>query len=322
MTVSRYPYATPVNLTKVLPIRGENPEDVIVDRLGNVYCGVENGDILKISHDRGEVSIVANTGGRPLGLDWLTDDHLVICDIERGLLTVKITTGMVGMLADSVNGKKFKICNNPCVSKSGDIYFSDSSQRYTLADIRRDIIDNIPTGRLLKRGKSGEIEVLMEGLYFANGVVLAEDESFVLVAETGARQIQKYWLKGPLTGTSELFAVDMPGMPDNMSLGSDGLFWVALPSATDIRLELIHKHLPYFIRHALGRIPEQLQPPEKKSVLVMGFDQNGRCIHFIEANPMKFGLVTGVREFQGQLYLGSITAKGIGVIPVPAQHNS
>lgn len=41
-------------------------------------------------------------------------------------------------------------------------------------------------------------------------------------------QIQKYHLKGPKAGTSELFMENLPGFPDNINLGEDGLFWIGL----------------------------------------------------------------------------------------------
>lgn len=118
-------------------------------------------------------------------------------------------------------------------------------------------------------------------MQFANGVVLAPDESFVLVAETGGSRINRVWLKGPQKGRQEVFADDLPGMPDNMSLGTDGLFWVALPSPSDARLKLVHR-LPVMVRRMLARIPEELQPPELRSVLVMAFNADGQCVHFIE----------------------------------------
>ena len=36
----------------------------------------------------------------------------------------------------------------------------------------------------------------MDGLQFANGVVLSPDESYLLVAETGAYRITRLWLGG------------------------------------------------------------------------------------------------------------------------------
>lgn len=38
--------------------------------------------------------------------------------------------------------------------------------------------------------------MLLKDLYFANGVALSKDESFVLVAETFQYRISRYWLKG------------------------------------------------------------------------------------------------------------------------------
>jgi sugar lactone lactonase YvrE len=54
------------------------------------------------------------------------------------------------------------------------------------------------TGRLLKFDpRSGTTLCLAEGIWFANGVALAADESFVLVAETWGLRILRHWLKGP-----------------------------------------------------------------------------------------------------------------------------
>lgn len=156
----------------------------------------------------------------------------------------------------------------------------------------------------------------MENLQFANGVVLSPDESFVLVAETGASKINRVWLTGARKNQTEVFADNLPGMPDNMSLGSDGLFWVALPSAADPRLKLLHR-LPPKIRWLIARIPDKLQPAELRSVLAMAFDAKGRCVRFIEADPLRFHLVTGVREYKGLLFAGSVEENAVAVIKIP-----
>ena len=49
------------------------------------------------------------------------------------------------------------------------------------------------------------LQVLMSGLNFANGIVVSHEYDFFLVAETGSYKIHKYWLKGPKSGTSEIF---------------------------------------------------------------------------------------------------------------------
>lgn len=311
-----YPYPVPAGAMTLLRIPGLNPEDVILDKTGRVLCGLEDGSILRMNADGSEARVLINTGGRPLGLDWLPDGRLLVCDCQRGLLAIDLDKDTLEALLDSVNGRKMMVCNNPSVARDGTIYFSDSSQRYPLAQIRTEIMENIATGRLLRRNPDGSVEVLLEHLQFANGVVLAPDESFVLVAETGACRIKRVWLKGPRAGKADVFADALPGMPDNLSLGTDGLFWLALPSAADPRLQLLHR-LPSTLRRLIARVPDELQPAELRNVLIMAFDASGSCVHFIEGNPLRFHLVTGVREHHGRLYAGSVEENAVAVIDLP-----
>ena len=54
------------------------------------------------------------------------------------------------------------------------------------------------TGRLLSYNpKSKKTRVLADGFFYANGVALSPDDSFVLVVETLSVTVHKYWLKGP-----------------------------------------------------------------------------------------------------------------------------
>ena len=69
----------------------------------------------------------------------------------------------------------------------------------------------------------------MDGILFANGVALAPDGSHIVLAETGKCCLHRYWLNGPEAGKSDILCV-LPGYPDNISAGSDGLVWVAIPT--------------------------------------------------------------------------------------------
>ena len=54
------------------------------------------------------------------------------------------------------------------------------------------------TGRLLRYDPaSGRTDVLADGLWFANGVALAPDESYVVVVETMRARLLRVWLRGP-----------------------------------------------------------------------------------------------------------------------------
>lgn len=66
----------------------------------------------------------------------------------------------------------------------------------------------------------------MKNLAFANGVLLSDDESFVLVSESLACRIIKYHLKGPKAGQHEIFVDGLPGLPDNIQSDGQGGFLV------------------------------------------------------------------------------------------------
>ncbi len=54
------------------------------------------------------------------------------------------------------------------------------------------------TGRLLSYNpKTKKTHVLANGFFYANGVVVSLDQSFVAVVETLSVRIRKYWLQGP-----------------------------------------------------------------------------------------------------------------------------
>jgi strictosidine synthase len=286
-------------------VGGIGPEDVVVGRDGSVLCGVEDGRIIRAGPNRPET--VADTGGRPLGLEWDPEGRLIICDAERGLL--RLDDGEVVTLVDSIAGEPLLFANNAAVAADGGIYFSDSSQRFGVHEYRSEILEHSGSGRLLFHRPDGTTEVLLEGLHFSNGVALAPDESFVLVAETGRYQITRLWLKGPKKGRSEPFVRNLPGIPDNMTTGPDGVFWVAMFTPRNKQLDLLLPHPR--IRRLVGALPEALQPQPVRYGFVVGFDGSGRLIRNLHDPAGGYAPVTGVREHDGWLYLGSLTEPAI-----------
>jgi streptogramin lyase len=89
----------------VHPVPAMGAEDVVVAGDGTVLTGTEDGTIWALDPATGNVRRVADTGGRPLGIELARDGHLLVCDAERGLLDVDTTTGAVEVLLDRLDGR-------------------------------------------------------------------------------------------------------------------------------------------------------------------------------------------------------------------------
>lgn len=293
----------------VIPVPGPGAEDVVVAEDGAVYTGTADGVIHRVDPDGDRVTAVATTGGRPLGIEFLGDGRLLVCDARRGLLAVDPASGAVARLTEV----PMLFCNNAAVAADGTIYVSDSSTVHPIDRWKAEVVEVTRTGRLLRRDPGGAVEVVLDGLAFANGVALAADESYVAVAETAARTVVRLWLTGPRAGVRELFAADLPGYPDNIARGSDGLIWVSIASPRDPVVERLQR-TPPLLRRQVTRIPERLQPAPKRTVRVQAYDDGGRLVRDLDADATGYHMVTGVREHEGRVWLGSLHEPAIAVL--------
>lgn len=286
------------------------PEDTEVDEQGRVYAGLDNGTIVRIGADGGIVTF-ADTGGRPLGLEFDADGNLIVADAWKGLLSVD-PEGNIEVLTRESNGVPFAFTDDLAIADDGTIYFSDASHRFNQPQYRLDLMSAKGHGRLLRYNpETDETETLMDGLYFANGVALAEDGKSVLVNETGRYRIQRYWLEGERAGSSEIFAENLPGFPDNLSRDGDGIFWVALPTRRNAKMDGLHPH-PW-LKNQVAKLPKWVQPNPEPYGLVLAFDGDGKLLgslHDTDGDTLQ--MVTSVKQRQDALYFGSLYNDRIG----------
>ena len=283
----------------ILPVPGAGPEDALfVDDA--IYTGLEDGRIVKVSFDGWQIEVVADTGGRPLGLEQ-HPDGILICDAEQGLLLLG-PEGVTTLVAKGEHG--LRVCNNAAVAADGTVYFTDSSQRFDLEHWTADIIEHSGTGRLLRRDPDGAVEVLVEGLQFANGVALTED--FLAVAQTGLYCVDRVWLKD---GTHEPWITNLPAFPDNISEGDDGLVWVTMASARKPALDKTAGQP--FLRKVIWALPEALHPKPDNLVWVRAYDPEGNVVHEFCGEHEQFYMCTGVRARGGKVAMGSLNTTAL-----------
>src|SRR5690349_18227535 len=99
---------------------GRGPEDVMFDASGAVVTGTGDGRLLRLG-PAGSHTVVADTGGRPLGVQPCPDGSVLVCDHDRGLLRVA-ADGTVEVLVDTVDGAPLRFASNVVQGRDGTIW--------------------------------------------------------------------------------------------------------------------------------------------------------------------------------------------------------
>jgi sugar lactone lactonase YvrE len=293
------------------------PEATAVDARGRVHTGTRDGRILRFDPVTSAFETVATPGGRPLGMAFDSTGRLVYCDGTVGLRALG-PAGEVQTLATGHGGVPFRLADDLAIGPDGTVYFTDASSKFGLHQIREDILEHGGHGRLLAwHPETGKTELLLSGLNFANGVAVVADGSYLVVNETGAYRVLRYWLSGPKRGTSEPFIENLPGLPDNVTWSpARRAFWVALFSPRLKALDAIAGHP--FLRRMVYRVPLRAQPQPARHAWALAVDERGQVVQSLQdRGPGAFAPVTSVREHGGYLWLGSLERDALGRVPAP-----
>ncbi|MGD9622907.1 MAG: SMP-30/gluconolactonase/LRE family protein [Mycolicibacterium sp.] len=308
----------PSGVITLVPVPGGEPEDVVVDSDGCLWMGTLDGSIVALQPDHGGPRIAANTGGRPLGLAVARDGRLLVCDSPRGLLALDTHTGTLETLVDTVQGRKLQFCSNVTETPDGTLYFTESTSEFTVADYLGAILEARGRGGLYRLDTDGTVTTVLSDLYFANGVTLTADGSALVIAETQARRLSKYWLSGPRAGTVTPLAVNLPAMPDNLSTGADGRIWCAMVTPANPLADRLAAGPPV-LRKFVWRLPSALQPKPESAVWVVAFDPDtGDAVAGLRTTHPSFNMVTGMVEAAGRLWMGSIGGPYLGCVDLEA----
>ena len=293
---------------------GTAPEHVACDAQGRLYTSLDGGAVLR-SDTQGQWLELGNTGGRPLGLRPDGQGGLWIADSRAGLLHMD-ANGAITVLATELDGVPLRFVDDLDVDSSGRIWFSDASQRFDYTQVALDFFEGSRTGRLLRYDPATQqTDVMMSGLFFANGVTLGPNEDYVLVNETGMGRVHRLWLKGEKTGQQDVFIDELPGTPDNIRFDGENTFWIAMPSLR-ASIDLLAP-LPR-LRALLSFLPiPWLEAAAQPASFVIGVNLDGEVVHNLQDQDNAFHYITGVTPCGDTLYLGSLETEAIGILPKP-----
>jgi sugar lactone lactonase YvrE len=152
-------------------------------------------------------------------------------------------------------------------------------------------------------------KLLVGGLYFANGVALSKNEDFVLVNETSHYQITRYWLKGPKAGTHDLFASNLPGLPDGINSDPSGDFWVSFPCYRRPIFDFLQHSRK--IKNMLSHTPEPIWGRTPHYGLVTRMNEAGESVESLQDPHGKVWCVTNALPWHEYLYLGTLEGNAI-----------
>jgi sugar lactone lactonase YvrE len=290
------------------------PEDIYISDEGIAYTGLANGNVVSFPVNSPTNSrIIANTGGRPLGIKLDAQGNIIVSDAVKGLLSIS-PDGEISVLVNAVNGMALRFVDHHVIAQNGDIYFSNASNRYGITNYMYDFIEATATGTIYRYSPTtGRTELLMSGLFFANGVALGPEDAYLLVAETGRSRIMKYHLSGPQKGQSTVFANNLPGMPDNISFNGGDTFWVGMIALRDWRVEGLSA-FP-ILRRVMGALPLEWLAPKEGYGFLLGFDTHGNVVANYQAGDT-YNAITSVQEHNNTLYIGSLLSNGVAVLPL------
>ena len=276
-------FSADVRGVETVAVAPDGAAAALVDREGRVFIARAD-DSGGFSRPPALVARLPAAAGRALGVRFDGPGALLICSAPMGLLRLELPSGSgdgagasggparlfslaARVSADSplAPGRWLAFVNSVEFADGGGanggddaIYFTSSTD---LAPFRKpdghwDTLEAVyasfaaaaPSGLLLRYDRAtGKATALADGFWFANGVALSEDGSFLAVADSLGGRVMRHWLRGPKAGTTEQFTTGLPGAPDGVFRASDGGFWVA-----------VHTTYPPIVKLAASRLVRAL----------------------------------------------------------------
>lgn len=287
------------------------PEAMFIDADGSIVTGLKDGRIVRLRAGVDEPTVLADTHGRPLAIARHPDGRIVICDAYRGLLALD-AAGLLEVLASEHGGTPLRFTDDLDIGRDGTVYFSDASTRHSIDRFTMDLLEHQTTGRVLRWDPASRRTALVaSGFSFANGIALAPDESFLVVAETGGYRLWRVWLTGARAGEKEPFGDPLPGFPDNVRLSrSRGAFWVAIGSPRNGLVDALARAPS--LRSFIAKLPAWLQPAPARFAHVAAIGLDGQVLESLQYDaPDSYSPITSGLEHDGWLYLGSFAREGV-----------
>jgi sugar lactone lactonase YvrE len=226
------------------------PEDGVALSDGRLIVADQVHGLRRVEHDgtsapfgelmaAGYVHHPPNQSGGANGISLEPDGtHLLVADIfHGGIYRVDLETGAT----ERVYQHRYGV-NTAVRDSRGAIWFTQSAHNTPEAGEARmwaTIDIPVPEGALLRLGMQGgrlaeEAEVLLDSLYFANGVAIDETRGHLYLSETVGSRVLRYRVDVDAGRVSERSVFVDSVAVDNLELDGKGNLWLALPLTNEV----------------------------------------------------------------------------------------
>lgn len=295
----------------------DGPEDIAGGPDFYLYASTSSGHIIRFRGNGSNLVVFADVGGRPLGLEFGADGFLYVANAPLGLQRIS-PEGTVERLVSEFDGAPVNFADDLAIATDGRVFFSDASSKFNPATTGGsydasllDIMEHGGHGRIFEYSPTKkQTRIILDGLNFANGVAISDDQQYLIINETGHYRVWRYWLDGPHAGSAEVILENLPGFPDNVNNGLNGRFWIGLVAP---RVQLLDKLSGSpFLRKIVQRLPASVRPEAVPSSHVIAIDGDGQVLMNLQDTSVKYPALTGVFETSQSLYLTTLFGNRIG----------
>ena len=213
------------------------PEGPAFDGAGGLWCAEQEGEGVFCRRPNGQIERL-KTGGKPNGLTLGPDGYIWFCDSgQNAIRRFHPDERHIQTVIDTFNGKPLNRPNDLLVDPAGNLIFSCPGPPVGEPNSGQ------PQGIVLSMTPGGMIQVVADGMHYANGLAFISGTDVLLIAETQKQRIWSgFWDAANMSwDTINVWATidnitELAYGPDGMAFGPDGNLYAAVFGLGEIRV--------------------------------------------------------------------------------------